>query len=100
MEKTKKNSKSNNLLKDAIGVIYNRDSEKAAEYGPFEESMASAARIATELTGLPITTEDFYKCMVALKMARLRYSHKDDTVMDAIAYLGSMSKKIHDDEQV
>lgn len=87
-----KNNKSNNILKKAIDVIYDRKSEKAKEYGPFEESMASAARIATEMTGKEITTQDFYKCMIALKFARLRYNSKEDTFMDAAAYLGSLHK--------
>ena len=98
MDKSKKNSRSNNLLKDAINVVYDRNSDKAEEYGPFEESMESAAKIASELTGLTIKTEDFYKCMLALKLARLKYSMKDDTIMDLAAYLGSLSKMIHDNE--
>jgi len=91
-----KNKKSNNILKDAINVVYDRSSEKAKEYGPFDESMASAARIASELTGKDITTIDFYKCMMALKLARLKYSNKEDTLMDLVAYTGAMHKSQED----
>lgn len=94
-----KNKKSDNILKDAINIVYDRSSEKAKEYGPFEESMASAAKIATELTGKEITTLDFYKCMMALKLARLKYSGKEDTLLDLVAYTGAMHKSIIDSEE-
>jgi hypothetical protein len=93
-----KNTRRDNLLKDAAEVIYNRNTEKTQEYGPFDESMASAARIATELTGKQITTIDFYKCMMALKLSRLKYSMKDDTILDLLAYTGQMHKSIEDNK--
>ena len=36
-----KNKKNDNILKDAINIVYDRSSDKAKEYGPFDESMAS-----------------------------------------------------------
>lgn len=89
-----KNKKTDNILKDAINVVYDRSSEKAKEYGPFDESMASAAIIASELTGKEITTLDFYKCMMALKLARLKYSSKEDTFLDLVAYIGAAHKSV------
>ena len=93
-----KQTKSNNVLKEAIAIVYDRSSEKAKEYGPFDESMTSAAIIASELTGKNITTEDFYKCLMALKLARLKYSSKDDTFLDFIAYSAALHKSIKDKE--
>ena len=93
-----KNKKANNLLRDASDVIYNRNTEKTVEYGPFDESMNSAAIIASELTGKNITKEDFYKCMMALKLARLKYSMKDDTFLDLLAYTGALHKSIEDEK--
>ena len=95
-----KNKKNDNILKDAINIVYNRSSDKAKEYGPFDESMASAAIIASELTGKNITTEDFYKCMIALKMSRLKYSSKEDTFLDFIAYSAALHKRVVDNEKV
>ena len=91
-----KNKKANNLLRDASDVVYNRTTEKTIEYGPFDESMNSAAIIASELTGKNITKEDFYKCMMALKLARLKYSMKDDTFLDLLAYTGALHKSLED----
>ena len=93
-----KNKKSDNILKDAIKVVYDRSSDKAKEYGPFDESMASAAIIASELTGKNITAEDFFKCMMALKMSRLKYSSKEDTFLDFIAYSAALHKRVVDNE--
>jgi hypothetical protein len=93
-----KNTKADNLLKDAASVVYNRNTEKTKDYGPFDESMASAARIASELTGKDITTNDFYKCMMALKLSRLKYSMKDDTILDLLAYTGQMHKSMEDNK--
>lgn len=94
-----KNKKNNNLIKDSVDVVYNRNTEKAKEYGPFEESMASAALIASELTGLNITTEDFYKCMMALKLSRFKYSMKEDTFLDLISYTGALHKYLEDKKE-
>jgi len=93
-----KNKKNDNLLKDANDIVYSRSTEKTKEYGPFSESMTGAAVIASELTGKKITTEDFFKCMIALKMARLRYSSKDDTFLDLLAYTGALHKYIKDEQ--
>lgn len=79
------------ILQEADDIINNRSEEKAREYGDFSESMASAARIASELTGKDITTEDFFKCLVALKMGRMRYNYKRDTFVDAVAYVQGLS---------
>ena len=95
-----KNKKNDNILKDAINIVYDRSSDKAKEYGPFDESMAGAATIASELTGKNITTEDFYKCMIALKMSRLKYSNKEDTFLDFIAYSAALHKRVVDNEKV
>ena len=80
-----------NILKEAASIIFDRDSEKAKDYGPFHDSMKDAAKIMTILTGKHITTKDFYKAMMALKLARLRYSDKHDTYLDLIAYVASAS---------
>lgn len=77
------------ILEQANDIVFGKIREKEGEYGPFIESMARGARIASELTRKEITTDDFYKCMIALKLSRIAYSHKQDTYLDAIAYIAS-----------
>ena len=80
-----------NILEKANEIINLRSEEKARQYGPFIECNARAARIATELCGKEITTLDIYYFQVALKLAREAYAHKEDNLLDAVAYLGALN---------
>ena len=80
-----------NILEEANKIINERSEEKERMYGPFDESMAKAARIASELCGKDITTEDFYKCMIALKISRMHYNLKEDTLLDCVAYIAALN---------
>jgi len=80
-----------NILEKANQIVNERSEEKEREYGPFCLSMKKAALIASELCNKEITTEDFYKCMIALKLSRLAYNTKEDTLLDAVAYIGALN---------
>ena len=80
-----------NILKEADNIINNRSEEKEREYGPFNESMRKAALVASELCNKEITTEDFYKCMIALKISRMAYNLKEDTLLDAVGYIAALN---------
>ena len=80
-----------NILKKADDIINNRSEEKEREYGPFDESMRKAALFASELCNKEITTEDFYKCMIALKISRMAYNLKEDTLLDAVGYIAALN---------
>jgi len=80
-----------NILEKADEIINKRSEEKERQYGPFEEGMERAAMIASGATGKNITAKDMYMCMVALKLSRESYSHKEDNLLDAVAYLGSFN---------
>lgn len=79
-----------NILLRANKIVNERSEEKEREYGPFNESMEKAARIASELCNKEITTENFFMCMVALKLSRLSHSLKDDSLLDICAYIGAL----------
>jgi hypothetical protein len=80
-----------NILKKADEIINHRKEEKERMYGPFEEGMERAAMIASGATGKDITAKDMYMCLVALKLSRQSYNHKEDNLLDAVAYLGSLN---------
>lgn len=80
-----------NILKKADEIINQRQEEKERMYGPFEEGMERAAMIASGATGKDITAGDMYMCLVALKLSRQSYNHKEDNLLDAVAYLGSLN---------
>lgn len=63
-----------------------RSEERDREYGGFSASMEKAAIIASELTNKKITTEDLFKCQIALKLSRISNSNKLDSFTDLIGY--------------
>ncbi len=79
-----------NILLKANQIINERAEEKEREYGPFEESMEKAASVASVLCNKEITTEDFYKCLIALKISRMAYNLKEDTMLDSVAYIAAL----------
>jgi len=80
-----------NILSKANEIINERAEEKERQYGPFDKSMEKAATVASELCNKVITTEDFYKCMIALKISRMAYNLKEDTLLDAVAYIAALN---------
>jgi len=80
-----------NILQQALGIVYDRSEEKHRQYGDFHESMERATSIYNLMSNNKINVEDMYKAMVAMKFSREAYSHKEDNLLDAVAYLSSMN---------
>jgi hypothetical protein len=80
-----------NILLDAHKIVYERSEEKARQYGPFAEGMQRAAQILNGMTGLNVDAEVMYKALIALKLSRESYNHKEDNLLDAVAYMSSMN---------
>lgn len=83
----------NNILKKADEIVNQRSEEKEREYGPFTESMTKAANIYNAISpeDEQITVAGMYRAMVALKLSREAYKHKEDNLLDAVAYLGALN---------
>jgi hypothetical protein len=43
------------------------------------------------MTGMNIDASFMYKSMIALKLSRESYNHKEDNLLDAVAYLGALN---------
>jgi hypothetical protein len=80
-----------NILAKADDIVNKRSEEKEREYGPFADSMAKAARIASELCNKELTQDDMYKCMMALKLSRMAFSPKEDSMLDLVAYVAAFN---------
>ncbi len=80
-----------NILEKANEIVNTRSEEKERQYGPFEEGMCRAAKILSGMTGMDINVDLMYKALVALKLSRESYNHKEDNLLDAVAYLGSLN---------
>ena len=83
-----------NILEKANEIVNLRKEEKERQYGPFEEGMERAAKILSGMTGKEVNAEFMYKALVALKLSRESYNHKEDNLLDAIAYLSSLNNYI------
>lgn len=88
-----------NILTEANKIVNERSEEKERMYGPFSEGMARAAQIFNGMTGMNITAVEMYKAMIALKFSRESYNHKEDNLLDAVAYIGALHNHINETNQ-
>lgn len=87
-----------NILDRARAIVYDRSEEKERQYGPFRESMKRAAAIYNNMVwGAQATDIDMYKALIALKLSREGFAHKEDNLLDAIAYMASMNDALEED---
>lgn len=88
---TKKKKKENlaplkipkSILAEAAEI---RGGNRAADYGDAVECFKLIAEIATLLIGVKITPEECCIVQMALKLARERYKHKRDNLVDLCGY--------------
>ena len=80
-----------NILLKANEIVFERNEEKERMYGPFQEGMQEAAKIASLLSRKELTAVDMYNCMIALKLSRQSYNHKEDNLLDCVAYIASLN---------
>lgn len=79
-----------NILEKANEIVNLRSEEKERQYGPFAECNEKAAKIASLISGKEFTAIDIYHFQIALKLARESFSHKQDNLLDAAAYIGAL----------
>ena len=82
-----------NILEKANQIVNERSEEKGRQYGPFQESMERAAAIYNLMSpkNQQITAAGMYRALIALKLSREAYAHKEDNLLDAVAYMGAMN---------
>lgn len=79
-----------NILREADRIINERSEEKERQYGPMSETNRRAAVIASVMSDKEITVVDLYNMQIALKLARESWCHKQDNLLDAVAYIGGL----------
>lgn len=84
-----------NIIERANEIVNTRSEEKERMYGDFENSMDKMAEIFNSLTGLNLTAVEMYKAMIALKLSRESHFHKEDNLLDVIAYIGSLNNYLN-----
>lgn len=86
-----------NILEKANTIVNQRSEEKERMYGPFDKSMERAAAIynAASPDNEQISVAGMYRAMIALKLSREAFSHREDNLLDAAAYLGAWNNYIN-----
>jgi hypothetical protein len=83
-----KKIKAMNILEKANEIVNLRAEEKEREYGPMSWTNEHAAKIASLLLKKEVTCIDIYYFQIALKLARESWCHKEDNLLDLVAYIG------------
>ena len=85
-----------NILEKADQIVNRRSEEKERMYGQFSKSMERAAAIynAASPENEQISVQGMYRAMIALKLSREAYSHREDNLLDAVAYIGALNNYI------
>lgn len=92
-----------NILEQANKIVNERSEEKERrQYGPFHASMERAAALYNLMSpkDQQITAAGMYRAMIALKLSREAYAHKEDNLLDAVAYMGSMNDYLEEHKDI
>jgi hypothetical protein len=84
-----------NILAQANKIVNERSEEKERMYGNFDDSMDKAAELFNSMTGLKLTAIEMFKALIALKLSRESFNHKEDNLLDAVAYIGALNNYIN-----
>lgn len=84
-------NKTMNILEKAREIIYDRAEEKERQYGPMSLTNREAAKIASVLCKKEISVTDVYYVIMSLKLARQANSHKEDNLLDLVAYTAGLN---------
>lgn len=86
-----------NILFKADQIVNHRAEEKERQYGPFNESIERTAEFYNLMkpkTDPDISPEGVLRVLIALKLSREAYGHKEDNLLDGVAYIGALNNYI------
>lgn len=78
-----------NILKEADKLLNSIEGGRIEQYGSIQQNFADAARIASTMSIVPVSPREIYISIIALKLARESYKHKEDNLLDAVAYIAA-----------
>jgi hypothetical protein len=79
------------ILTKAQDIVYNRTEEQSRNYGDIQDSIKRASAIATSISGQNISPEMIYYSIIAIKFSRQAHAHKEDNLLDAVAYMSALN---------
>ena len=88
--------KKQSILQKAHAIVYERTEEQSRNYGDIQHSMIRAAAIASHISGKLISPEMIYYSIIAIKLSRESHAHKEDNLLDAVAYISALNDYLED----
>ena len=70
------------ILEEAAFVVGNRQTS----YGSREDNFGRIAMLWTAILGCEVAATDVALCMIAMKLAREKFTHSRDNIADVIGY--------------
>lgn len=80
------NTNYTSILESCISIANNRQSC----YGEATANIKFATELIDSMFGLKLSVKDVCKVLVGLKMAREKFNHKEDNILDIINYFAIM----------
>lgn len=84
-----------NILDEANKIVNERSEEKSRMYGDFNEGMERCAKIFNVMTGMNLSAKEMFYALIALKFSRESFNHKEDNLLDIVAYIGALNNYIN-----
>lgn len=83
-----------NILEQANKIVH-ENTDRSELYGSYHECNQRIADLMTILTGKPISVTDVYYLEIAMKLAREIQFHKEENLLDTVAYLGALNDELN-----
>jgi hypothetical protein len=90
-----------NILEKADNIINKRKEEKERQYGDINVNMKRAAKILIHLIGQTYGKIDaslMFKAMIAIKLSRETHKHKEDNLVDLVAYVSALNDYLENED--
>ena len=78
-----------NILKEADKLLNSNEGKRIEMYGSIQSNFSDAAKIASIMSDAPVSISDMYISLIALKFARESHRHKEDNLLDVVAYIAA-----------
>lgn len=82
-----------NILRRADQIVNHRAEEKLRQYGPFGKAMRTIATCFSALTGIKLKPKHINLIYMIAKLQREAHSHKEDNLLDLVAYAAQLNNQ-------
>lgn len=82
-----------NILEEANNIVH--DEHRNQMYGGYSACNERIAKLMSILTDKEITAQDVFWLEVSMKLAREIQYHKEENLLDTVAYIGALNDEIN-----